>query len=70
MVLDHEYCRVLDCTWHPCATKPQQSFAKRNEQIREDWKSGDWLVEELSYFWGLKRTVIAGIIRGRTVPIP
>ena len=35
---------------------------QRNRQIREDWRSGLWTVEELSCFWGLDPRQIAEIV--------
>lgn len=63
MVRDNESCRVPGCTVH-IAFPRKTSLSYRNEQIREDWASGDWTVDELSSFWGLKRQVIVNIIRG------
>lgn len=62
MALDHEYCRVLGCTLHIGSSKGT-SITRRNEQIKDDWKSGHWTLEELSSYWGLKPLVVAHIVR-------
>jgi hypothetical protein len=63
MVLDNERCSQPDCKVHPGWTK-KTSIARRNEQIRDDWSSGSWTLEELGYFWGLKPLVVSGIVQG------
>lgn len=63
MVLDHERCSHPRCTIHTGWTKATR-VSVRNEQIRDDWASGVWTLEELSSFWGLKPLVIATIVRG------
>lgn len=65
MVLDHESCSVEGCVLHPGLPKPPQSLARRNEDIREDWKSGKWFVEELASFWGVRTQLIESIVAGR-----
>ena len=62
MVLDHEVCRVLGCALHTGRVK-KTSITSRNDQIRDDWESGDWTLEELSSFWGMKPLAIAHIVR-------
>lgn len=62
MVLDHEVCRVPGCTVHTGKAKAVFKFT-RDEQILEDWVSGEWTVEELGFFWELKTDTISGIIR-------
>jgi Mor family transcriptional regulator len=62
MVLDHEVCRVPGCTVHTGKAKAVFKFT-RDEQILEDWASGEWLVEELGSFWRLDSRTIEGIIR-------
>jgi len=52
MVRDNEVCLVHGCMLHTGWRRATPQI-KRDEQIREDWESGDWTVEELSYFWGL-----------------
>jgi hypothetical protein len=62
MVLDHQVCGVLGCGLHYGWSK-ETPVVIRNKQIRDDWKSGHWLVEELSFFWGLKPKLIISIVR-------
>lgn len=61
MVLDHESCFVSGCTFHQERLKTT-STTDRNAQIREDWKTGSWTVEELSYFWNLNPRLIQSTI--------
>lgn len=63
MVRDNERCSHRGCSLHPGWSRTT-SLSHRNEQIRDDWASGDWTLEELGYFWGLKPLVVAGIVRG------
>jgi hypothetical protein len=63
MVLDNERCNVVGCDLHKGWVKTTP-FSVRNEQIRDDWASGVWTLEELSSFWGLKPLVIMSIVRG------
>lgn len=61
MVLDHERCNVSGCTMHPGWVRAT-SRSEQNCQIRDDWASGLWSVEELSCFWGLNPLVVSTII--------
>ena len=63
MVLDNEFCKVDGCTLH-VGQRRKTSTSVRNDQIRDDWASGAWTLEELSYFWGVKPLSIAFIVRG------
>jgi hypothetical protein len=61
MVLDHERCNFAGCAVHVGLTKGTPTV-KRNQQIRDDWRSGLWTVEELSSFWGLMPLTISTIV--------
>lgn len=61
MVLDHQCCSVEGCTVHVGMVKTTPNV-KRNKQIRDDWASGLWTVEELSYFWGLRPREVSRIV--------
>ncbi len=63
MVRDNERCSRPECKIHTGWAK-FTTFKIRNEQIRDDWLSGEWSLEELGCFWGLKPSVVAGIVRG------
>jgi hypothetical protein len=63
MVLDHETCNVAGCAIHTGWVKTT-TYGVRNAQIRDDWLSGAWTLEELSSFWGLKPLSIKSIVRG------
>lgn len=63
MVLDNERCSVAGCTVHTGWVKTTK-LCVRNEQIRDDWLSGAWTLEELSSFWGLRPLSIESIVRG------
>jgi len=63
MVLDNESCKVLGCTLHVDEIR-ETSTDFRNEQIREDWASGEWNIEELSSFWGVTPVSIYLIVGG------
>lgn len=67
MVLDHEICNVAGCAIHTGWVKATE-YGVRNKQIREDWVSGAWTLEELSSFWGLKPLSIKSIVRGAEQP--
>ena len=62
MVLDHEVCKVPGCTVHTGRAKAVFRLT-RDEQILDDWSSGEWTLEELGFFWELKSDTIAGIVR-------
>jgi hypothetical protein len=62
MVLDHQVCNVIGCDLHYGWSKETPAVV-RNEQIRDDWKSGHWMIEELAFFWGLKPESIFNILR-------
>lgn len=65
MVLDHEICGVPGCTVHTGAAKAVFKLS-RDDQIMEDWASGEWTMEELGFFWELKTDTISAIIRRAT----
>lgn len=62
MVLDHEMCGVPGCTVHRGIAKPAFKLS-RDQQIQEDWVSGEWTVEELGSFWGLDFRTIEKVVR-------
>lgn len=64
MALDHEICGVAGCTVHTGLAKENTPISVRNEQIKEDWVSGDWTLDELVSFWGTKPESIVSIVRG------
>lgn len=62
MVLDHERCGVDGCVQHLGRAKSTDD-SRRDSQIKEDWDSGEWTLDDLSSFWGLAPRKISMIIR-------
>lgn len=63
MVRDNEQCSMPGCKVHQERAR-STSLSYRNEQVRDDWASGEWTLEELGCFWGLKPLTVASIVRG------
>jgi hypothetical protein len=65
MVLDNEVCDVKGCTLHTGWEKTTP-ISYQNRQIRSDWKTGHWTVEELAAFWGVSHLSIIRTVNSKS----